>query len=86
MDFENRLVVAEGEVEGVGWIGSLGLIDANYYLYTFEIYYGKVQVYTKALAPALQFCFYFRDLENSPTICKTNNIPRIYTVQKYKIL
>ena len=27
MDLENRLVVAEGE--GVGWIGSLGLIDAN---------------------------------------------------------
>ena len=28
MDMENRLVVAKGE--GVGWIGSLGLIDANY--------------------------------------------------------
>jgi len=30
MDLENRLVVAEGEGEGVGWIGSLGLIDTNY--------------------------------------------------------
>ena len=30
MDMENRLVVAEGEREGVGWIGNLGLIDANY--------------------------------------------------------
>ena len=30
MDLEYRLVVAEGEGEGVGWIGSLGLIDANY--------------------------------------------------------
>ena len=30
MDFEIRLVVAKGEEEGVGWIGSLGLIDANY--------------------------------------------------------
>ena len=29
MDLENRLMVAEGEEEGVGWIGSLGLIDAN---------------------------------------------------------
>ena len=29
MDLENRLVVAEGEGEGVGWIGKLGLIDAN---------------------------------------------------------
>ena len=32
MDLENRLVVAKGvgEGEGVGWIGSLGLIDADY--------------------------------------------------------
>ena len=30
MDLENRLVVANGEGEGVGWIGSLGLIDAKY--------------------------------------------------------
>ena len=28
MNLENRLVVANGEGEGVGWIGSLGLIDA----------------------------------------------------------
>ena len=28
MDLENRLVVAKGE--GVGWTGSLGLIDADY--------------------------------------------------------
>ena len=27
MDLENRLVVAEGD--GVGWTGSLGLVDAN---------------------------------------------------------
>ena len=31
MDLENRLVVAEGE--GVGWMGCLGLIDANYCLW-----------------------------------------------------
>ena len=30
MDLENILVVAKGEQEGVGWIGSLGIIDANY--------------------------------------------------------
>jgi len=30
MDWENRLVVAKGEGEEVGWIGSLALIDANY--------------------------------------------------------
>ena len=30
MDLENRLVVAKGEEEGVGWTGFLGLIDANY--------------------------------------------------------
>ena len=28
-DWENRLVVAKGEREGVGWTGSLGLIDAD---------------------------------------------------------
>ena len=30
MDLENRLVVALGEGEGVGGIGSFGLMDANY--------------------------------------------------------
>ena len=30
---ENRLVVAKGQGEGVGWIGSLGLIDANHCLW-----------------------------------------------------
>ena len=33
MDLENRLVVAEGEGKGVGWSGSLGLIDAKYCLW-----------------------------------------------------
>ena len=31
MDIENRLVVAQGEGEGVEWTGRLGLVDANYY-------------------------------------------------------
>jgi len=29
-DLENRLAVAKGKEEGVGWTGSLGLIDADY--------------------------------------------------------
>ena len=33
MDLENRLVVAKGEGEGVGWTGNLGLIDADYCLW-----------------------------------------------------
>ena len=33
MDLENRLVVAKEEEEGVGWLGSLGLIDTNYCLW-----------------------------------------------------
>ena len=33
MDLENRLVVAKGEGERVRWIGSLGLIDADYCLW-----------------------------------------------------
>ena len=30
MEMENRLVVAEGVGEGMGWTENLGLIDANY--------------------------------------------------------
>jgi len=33
MDLENRLVIAKREGEGVGWMGSFGLIDANYCLW-----------------------------------------------------
>ena len=29
-DIENRLVVAKGERVGEGWIGNMGLADANY--------------------------------------------------------
>ena len=31
-DMENRLVLAKGDREGVGWTGSLGLVDENYYI------------------------------------------------------
>ena len=34
MDLENRLVVAKGEGEGGGWMGSLGIIDANYCIWS----------------------------------------------------
>ena len=34
MDLENRLVVAEGEGEKLGWIGGLGSVDANYYIWS----------------------------------------------------
>ena len=33
MDLENRFVVAKGVGEGVGWIRSLWLIDAEYCLW-----------------------------------------------------
>ena len=32
-DIENRLAVVKTEGEGVGWTGSLGLIDAHYCLW-----------------------------------------------------
>ena len=32
MDMEDRLVVAKREGKGVGWTGSLGLVDGNYYI------------------------------------------------------
>ena len=34
MDWKNRLVVAKGDGEEVGWIGSLGLTDANYCIWS----------------------------------------------------
>ena len=34
MGLANRLVVAKGEWEGVGWTGNLGSIDANYCLWS----------------------------------------------------
>ena len=34
MDLENGLVFAKGEGERVGWTGSLGLIDANYCIWS----------------------------------------------------
>ena len=34
MDLGNRLVVAKGEGEGMGWMGSLGLIDENYCIWS----------------------------------------------------
>ena len=33
-DLENRLVVTKEEGERVGWTGSLGLIDANYCIWS----------------------------------------------------
>ena len=36
MDMENRLAVDKGKGEGVGWTGSLGLIDANYCFWSGE--------------------------------------------------
>ena len=34
LDLENRLVVAKEEEEGVGWTGNLGLIDADYCIWS----------------------------------------------------
>ena len=34
MDLENRHLVAKGDGEGVGWIESLGLVDANYCIWS----------------------------------------------------
>ena len=34
MDMENRLVVAKGEEKGVGWTGTLGLVDTNHCIWS----------------------------------------------------
>ena len=33
-DFEKRLMVANGVGDGVGWTGTLGLIDANFCIWS----------------------------------------------------
>ena len=33
-DLENRFVVAKGEEDGVGWTVSLGLVDADYCIWS----------------------------------------------------
>ena len=33
-DMENKFVVAKGEGEEVGWTGSLGLVDANFCIWS----------------------------------------------------
>ena len=43
MDLENRLVVAKGEGEGVGWTGNLGLIDCK--LLPLEWTSNEIQLY-----------------------------------------
>ena len=48
MDMENRLVIAKGQGERVGWMGSLGLIDADYYIWnglTMEILLCSTGIY-----------------------------------------
>ena len=32
-NMENRLVIAKGEGKGEGWTGSLGSVDAKYYIW-----------------------------------------------------
>ena len=44
MDVENRLVVAKGEGEGVGWTGSLRLTDAK--LLHFEWISNEILLYS----------------------------------------
>ena len=34
MDLENRLMVANGKGEGIGWFGSLRLIDSIYCMWS----------------------------------------------------
>lgn len=51
-DLENRLVVAQGEGEGVGGIGSLGSVDANYCSwngFTMRFYYVALRAMSRYL-------------------------------------
>ena len=63
MGLENRLVVAQGEWEGVGGIGTLRLMDANYCFWngltmSFDFAYGFLCC-AKALIRSHLFMFVF---------------------------
>ena len=79
MDLENRLVVAWGEGEGGGWMGNLGLMDADYCLQNGL----AMRIYCVALRTMSRY------LQRSTTmgekimyICMCNWVPMLYSGKK----
>ena len=79
MDLENRLVVAKGEGEGVEWIGSLGLMDANYCFW-----YG-LAMRSSCVALRTVSSYLCRSMiigEKRMYICMCNCVPMLYNGKK----
>ena len=77
MDLENRLVVVQGE--GVGWIGSLGLTDANYCFWN-GLTMGSCCVALRTMSRYLQ-----RSMTMGEKImytCMCNWVPMLYNGKK----
>ena len=81
IDLENRLVAALGEREGVGGIGSLGLMDANYCSCN-----GFTMRSCCVALGTMSRCLY-RNMtmgEKSMYTCTCNLVPMLYSGKKIK--
>ena len=79
MDLENRLVAAQGEREGVGGIGSLGLMDANYCSWNGFI----MRSCCVALRTMSRYSYCNRTKGGGKMYtCKNNLIPMLYSRKK----
>ena len=76
MDLENRLAVAKGEGEGVGWRGRMGLIDADYHIWSGS----AMRSCWVALRTLSGYsCCNRRKNVNVMYTCKDNLIPLLYS-------
>ena len=76
MDLENRLVVARGEREGVGGIGSLGLLDATWNGFTMRSCWVALRTMSRYL--------YRNRTKGGKKMytCKCNLVPMLYSGKK----
>ena len=81
IDLENRLVVAHGEGEGVGGIGSLGLTDANYCFWN-----GFAMIYCCVALRTMSRCLQRNTImgEKIMYTCMCNWVPMLYSRGKKK--
>ena len=79
IDLENRLVVAEGEGEGVVWTGNLGLMDANYCFWN-GLTMGSCCVALRTMSRYLQRSMTMG--ENIMNTCMCNWVPMLYSGEK----
>ena len=80
MDLENRFLVAWGEGEGVGGIGSLGLMDANYCSWS------GLTMRSCCVALRTMSSYLHRSTTMGEKImctCMCNWVPRLYSGEKF---